>query len=520
MPLVSFNGPSCKGLIEFLKGIKEMPSEYKATFDSISKTTIETICDPEALHIWESSSDLDGLLQLTQVIIKLRNASASVPHSGQPAKDAAIIIAEEKKGQDSYRRIIDLVRHLTGSGGKEHLNGTVCAFDAIVVVRGPDAFATDDQSAAVKRINTAIERVTKKSSSRMRKLIWHHGPIVVPLLTWINTTKPELRNSLAAITITGTLDLMNGIKPSPLGRPNKIEDMQRLEEYGKELNIAVVFLDPNSQLIFSEYLPTYMYFWAYYVNTFLPSSISRPHLHKALDELITFSFRLRGASEGTYGSSVVRMVQARLDPSKAKAWARTSINSASYTKELCRDAAKDQNIHHAVQLADSPFALLSASPGYPLPAFARLAVCPAAPSSSTNISMSTAKFYIAAPVAIAFSAGLFRAASPSPFRILLPREGQDIKMVTERIQGWMMGVTERVRQERGNPRFSSEEREVWHEVVEACCWALDGCKGKCPEGVEEKLAFVRERLEGGIWARSVGQARGGAQKARGGGWGA
>lgn len=532
----SFSGPSCKDLVEFMKSVKSMPSKYKSAFDSISEQTIDTICDPDALHIWESDSDLDNLLQLTQVIVKLRSLASSTTQNGKKSKGAAmVIIAEEKKERDNYDRITQLIRYLTGLDGKKHLNSTVTAFDAIVVVRGidpsSDQSTPNDGSAAVKRINIAIERVLAMShSSSSRKLIWHHGPILSLLLTWINTTTPTLRTALAGITITAALDFTSGgVQPSPLGRANKLPDLQRLQEYATKLDIPVLFLDPGAQLVVYEYLSTYMYFWAYYIGTFLPLELSRMHLYKALDELVTFAFRLRGASEGTYGADVVRMVQKHLDAGTAKRWARHCIDANSYSKARCRDAAKDAAIHHAVQLADSPFALFNHIPGYGVPAFSRLAICPTTPSSSSSSSLpngaestSISESYIAAPLSLNPKSSTFALTSNTPLRILLPRPGQTLDKVTARIQGTMMGVLERLRQEKGvPPRPRDADREVWREVGKACKWAIEGCEGRLPEGVGEKVKFVGEKVEGGTYGYAVGLAgvKKGTIGARGGGGG-
>lgn len=390
------------------------------------------------------------------------------------------------------------------SDGKKHINNTVCAFDAIVVVRGIDYTSSSDNKVAVKRINTAIERVFKMQRPSVKQLVWHHGPILSLLLAWIDNTTSDLRSVLTAISITAALDLTDGVKPSPLGKANKQADLQTLEDYAKRLDIPVVFVDPASQLITYEYLATYMYYWAYYIHVFLPSSALRPHLYAALDALVTFCFRLRGASDTTYGASAVRMVQEHLSASTARHWASTCIEPSSYTKDHCRATATDAQIHHAVQLADSPFALLSPTPGYPLPAFSRLPLCPSDKPAET-----TGEFYIAAPVSFTLTKCTFRASSASPFHILLPREGRDVDKVTAWIQGSMMGVLERLRQNKNEDpvRINKQETELYGEVAKACVWALDGCRGKMPEGVEEKVKYVREKLRRGTFCYVSGMVK-------------
>ena len=500
-----FNGPVCKDLLEFMKNVQDIPSQHKTAFEAISKHTIEMMCDVDALHVWESDSDMDNLLQLTQVIVKLRNISSATTQDGKKGRDPAmVIVAEEKKERDNYGRIVELVKHLTEADGRKHLNGTVTAFNAIVVVRGVDT----NEAAAVKRINIAIERVFKMIRPS-KKLVWHHGPIISLLLAWINTTTPDLRSRLIGITITAALDLFNGVKPSPLGKRNNLADLQRLEDYAKKLGISVLFLDPGCGLIAWDNLARYMYYWVYYVNTFFPCSLSQLHYHKALDDLVTFSFRVRGVSEGKYGDDVVRMVQAHLDASTARRWARQSVSASSYTKDLCRNAGTDVQLHHAFQLADCPFALFTQIPGYNLPAFSRIPICP-----STATANPAHQYYIAAPTSFSFSTSSFRPSTHSPFRILLTKSGQTADLVTERIQGIMMAVLTSVMKDRSPPRFGDTERVRWKAVGKACCWALEGCEGKCPKGVDGKIKYVVEQLKGGSYKRVVDGQRGGQRSAR------
>jgi len=497
MPSEHFLGPPCKDLVEFVKSLKEIPPQYKGNFNDISTKTIEAGCDSGALHVWESGDDLDAMLQLTQVIVKLKVLVAEAPQGKRKAREGAVIISQEKESRDAFKRLCELIGHLTGSKGKKHLNGMICAYDAVVVVKGVDYKSSDDASASVKRINTAIERVLDIMRPSTKRIVWHHGPILSFLLTWINTTTNELRSCLTAISITAALDLVSGVKPSPLGKSNKVRDLERLGQYAKKLDIPVIFLDPCSQLITYAYLGTYMYYWAYYANAILPSSVLHCHFHQAYDELVNFCFRLRGASTDTYGQDTIGMVQEHLHRSKAGRWARSCINPAKYTKELCQAAGSESAIHHAVQLADGPLALLDQIPNYPLPAFSRFALSPSkVPPSSDE--------YVAAPVAFNTSTFAFRAASSSPLRILLPATTQNTDIVTNRIRGVMMGVLSRVVQDKGMPQVGAAEKEMWEEVGNACCWAIDGCKGKMPKGVVDKVDFVSKKIKEGTWASSLG----------------
>ncbi|KAJ4369792.1 hypothetical protein N0V83_005556 [Neocucurbitaria cava] len=519
--MTSFNGPSAKDLDSLKKTVQSIPEKYKSSYSSASKATINRICDPGVLHLWESDSDIDNLLQLTSVITKLCNLGVrkSKDVKTKPEEVSMLVLAEERGGRDNYKRICELVAYLTEREGKKHLEGTVCSFGKIVVVRGwnnsVDPTGTGNKEAAEKvnkRINVAIERVFKMGGfeGNKMKIVWHHGPVIHFMLHWINATTNTLRSALSAITITGSLDLTSGVAPSPAGRANKLPDLERLETYAKKLDIPVVFLDSPSQLITSEYLGLYMCYYAYYINTFLPPSLARPHLGKAQDELVTFAFQLRGANENKYGSDVVRMVQKHLDAGKAKHWARMCVDKASYEKSKCRAAGKDAAIHHAVQLADSPFALLNHYPSGGIPAFARLFVGPAASSPST------AEHYVAAPLQINFKAGQLRPCNPATFHLLLPSPSptstQDsaVDKVSSRIQGLMMAVLDCVLKEKGNPKLGDTERGVWKGVVKAVEWAVDGCEaGKMPKGVSEKVKFVKGKLREGTWGYALGVAKGG-----------
>jgi hypothetical protein len=499
--MTSFKGPWSHNLDTFKKSVQSMPDQHKSSFNSASKDTLERLCDPDVLHIWETDSDIDNLLQLTSIIAKLCNLGTRKERVANVNDGSMVIIAEEKAGHNNFPRICQLVEYLTGANGKRHLEGTVAAFGSIVVVRGWDNAVRSNGTGRnaekmVKRINISIERTFKmgKFASGKEKIVWHHGPVLHFLLYWINNTSSTLRSALCALTVNDSLELVDNVRPSTLGRTNIISDLSCLEVYAKKLGIPVIFLDSSSQLITFQYPATYMYYYAYYINTFLPSSLSRPHLHRAQDELVTFAFQLLGASKGKYGENVVKMVKDRLDPGRAKKWATSCIDTKSYEKSKCRAAGKENKIHWAVQMADSPFALFNQGNG--LPAFARLAVGPAASGSM--------EYHTAAPAQIDFKASRFRLSSPATFHILIPAKGQDLEKVTNRIQGLMMAVLERVRQEKGNPVLGDEDKAMWNAVVKACSWAMQESKGKMPKSVEEKVKYVKEKLVKGTWGFAMG----------------
>ncbi|KAH4178171.1 hypothetical protein HBH43_041360 [Parastagonospora nodorum] len=505
LKMTSFTGPWTDDVDALKKAVQSMPDQYKSSFSSASNEVLEKVCDPEVLHVWETDSDIDNMLQLTSVIAKLCNLGTRKEKGANASDGAMVIIAEEKSGRNNFARICQLVEHLTCANGKKHLDGTVAAFGTIVVVIGWNNSIRSDNTgkevdSTVKRINIAIERVFKMSSTK-KELIWHHGPVVHFLLTWINKTSSTLRSALSAISITGSLNLTDSVKPSPAGRANTLPDLTCLETYARKLDIPILFLDPASQLLNFPHLASYMYYFAYYINTFLPSSLSRPHLHKAQDSLVTFAFQILGASKAKYGETVVKAVKAHLDPGAAKKWARQCVDARNYEKSKCRAAGAEQGIHRAVQIADSPFSLFFSSSCPSLPAFSRLAVGPAA--------LGSIEFHTAAPVNIDFSQSRMRPANPATCYILLPAHAQDKDKVTHRTQGLMMAVLERVRQEKGNPDLASGEAEMWAAVRKACEWAFNEAKSGMPKGVGEKVKFVREKLGKGTWGCVMNGSQGG-----------
>ncbi|KAI8943567.1 hypothetical protein NX059_001564 [Plenodomus lindquistii] len=521
--MTSFDGPWSKDLESFKKSVDSTPDQYKSSISSASKATLKKVCDPDVLHVWETDSDLDNLLQLTSVIAKLCDLGMRKEKGAQAQDGSMLILVEEKHSRNNFSRICQLVEYLTGADGKKHLEGTVVAFGKIVVVRGWDnSILSGQQEAmekAIKRVNTALERVFKLGNfvGDKKRIIWHHGPVVHFLLSWINGTSSTLRSCLAGITITGAFDFTTSIAPSLAGRANTLPALERLESYAKKLSIPVVLLDASSQSIVGDYLATYLYYHAYYIHTFLPTSLSRSHLYKAQDEIVTFAFRLRAASEHRYGSSVVRQVQTHLDASTARQWAKTCINKTSYTKEKCRAAGREAEIHHAVNLADNPFARFNFPPssssrlehGKGIPAFARLPIGPA--------SLQPQDHTLAVPITLSLRTRQIRPSSPSQFYIMIPAPDQDADKVCARLQGLMMAVLERVRQEHGNPVLGDKEKSMWKGVVKACGWALEGCGDKCPSGVEEKMGFVKDKLGEGTWGSALfAEGKEGAKTGQGG----
>ncbi|KAF2121264.1 hypothetical protein BDV96DRAFT_483686 [Lophiotrema nucula] len=520
-----FNGPVCRDLDAFKKSMASIPTEHKGAFDGATKESAQAVCDPAALHVWETDSDLDNLLQLTQVIIKVKSTTTDVAQQAGAAKKmpmGMVIVTEVSPGRDNFTRICDLVEHLTKGDGKGHLGGKVMAFGPICVVKSVNNSLAPDVSgkytggaqleaeAAVKRISVTIERAFKMSSAgspsngASRKLVWHHGPVIHFLLHFISNTSTALRNSLTAVTIHSAIAFNSGIKPTTYGRQNKPQDMDRLEKYMKRLDIFAVFLDCGSQLISYDNPAVYVYYFAWYAHLLLPASVLRAHLHLGQDQLTTFAFQLRCACDKRYGASAVKLVREKLNGKTARKWANRCINADTFTKEKCRAAANDYEIHNAVKVADAPFALFRKS--LPLdseegsfPAFSQLFIGPAAGALATEN-------YVCAPVSMNLRAGQFKASSSSPFRLYIPKEGEDTSKVTARIQGTFMAVIECLRKATGgDPALGEEEQKMWSDVKKAAVWALDGCGLRLPKGVSEKVRHVEDRLGSGMWTWLLGQ---------------
>jgi hypothetical protein len=497
--MTTFSGPWSQDLEALKKAVQSMPDKYKPAFSGASKDTLEKVCDPDVLHIWETDSDIDNLLQLISVIAKSCNLGTRKDRGANASDGSMVIVAEESLGRNNFVRICQLVDYLTCANGKKHLEGTIVAFGTIVVVKGWNNSTRSNNAgkamdSTVKRINVAIERVLKMGNLFSEKIVWHHGPVVNSLLYWINNTSSTLRSHLTAITITGSIDLSESLKPSKPGRLNTLPDVTNLETYARRLDIPVLFLDSASQLITSPHFPTYMYYYGYYINTFLPPSLSHQHFHKAHDDLVAFAFQIYGASHSQYGASTVKQVKEHLDPRHARSWAKKCIDARAYEKATCRGAACEDDIYRIAQLADGPFAPFHFH-NTGIPAFARLAVGPAARGSQ--------EYYTASPVTIDFKGSRLRPCLPATFHLLVPTPTQDVDKITNRIQGLMMAVLECVRQEKGNPVLTSEQANMWRAIKQSWTWALQASKGKMPKDVDQHVKFAREKLSNGTWGVAV-----------------
>ncbi|KAH7115015.1 hypothetical protein B0J11DRAFT_495788 [Dendryphion nanum] len=494
----SFNGPWASSLPTFARTISEMPDIYRTSFDTISTSSAAVITNKAYLHVWESDSDIDALLHLTQVVVKIRSLTNYIPSPtgiGQLAPAGMLIIAQASESIDHYSRICALVAHHTGSVGKSHLKGAAMAFGTIAVVKGVDNSHKPTQDVldrAVERVNKAINRVFDKCSYNEKKIVWHNGPIVLFVAHWISKTTSTLRSSLAALTIHSVFQINSkSIIPTSQGLKNRIEDLERIETFCNRLGIFAVFLDTSSQLIEKDYLSGYMYYYAFYIHLYLTPSLIRPHFFLANDQLITFAFRVYAACNKNY-TEAVTTVKSQLPSDKAKTWARKCIDPSSYPKKDCRKAIEDDNLCAVVHLADTP--LRPFTPGLPR-AFSRLTVGPTAPL--------LAEHYVCAPISLSLNTNpiQIRASAPSGFRLWIPKPDQDQDKITQRIQGIMLGVLEIILREKGMPKIDdkSEEAEMWKAVVKAVAWALKGCKDKLPHGVEDKLECVKKAL-GGSWS--------------------
>jgi hypothetical protein len=508
----SFNGPWATNLTSLTASLTKIPPQYKPAFNAYSDTALKAICSPSHLHIWETDSDIPSLLQLAQVIVKLKDMQIYMPSKSGLGKSvpAGMLILVEKKNsgkeaRDDFGRVCDLVKYLTGESGSAHLNGGVMSYGGIKVVKGVDNSLTPDAtgtytSAALTEVKKVVERLNKTIprilasefyTASTAKIVWHHGPVIHMLLHYITSTTSSIRGKFAAITINSAFNLSaKGMTVSAAGKLNRKAEFERLDGYCKKLDIFAVLADTGAQGIEFKHLAVYMMYHGYHINTLLPRSVTRPHLQTGIDQLVRYAFQLRGAVEKTYGVDVVKHVQKKLSFQTTKGWARECVDPASYTKEKCRAANNDDEIHEAVLLADAPYAQLTAG----IPAFSRLTFGPAASLITDH--------YLCAPIGIDLSSMRIRASAPSSFRLWVPKPDQQHD-VTSRIQGMMIGVTTMVWQNKVNTEMTVEEKEMWEEAMKAIEWALVGCKGKMPKGVEEKVEYVERNLKTGTFACAV-----------------
>ncbi|KAF2471245.1 uncharacterized protein BDR25DRAFT_172129, partial [Lindgomyces ingoldianus] len=513
-----FNSPWSKTLEGLRKTAQGVPGQHKSEFDKLSTKTLEVINNTNYLHVWETDSDADNLLQLATVIVKIRSITTYVPHKTGPANyvpAGMVVLTEESTGdRDNFIRVCDMVKHIMRDPGQERLNGKVKVFSNIAVVRGVNNAKTPDNDGkyddkatakvaqeAVNRINVVIDRILKLGvyEGHRKKIVWHNGPVLHFLLYFINFTTAELRNALAGITVHSVFTFFKlkqdpsvaatgALQTTALGRKNSLQVLSRFTTYLTKLKITATFTDTESQLL-NYNLNTYVSYWGYNGILFAPSRVWTPHLHATMDALVTFCFRLRGACDKKSGQEVVEMVYAHLTPKHAKPYAKTCINASSYTTQLCRSAGADMSIHDAVSQADAPIQPLSNR----IPALSRLAIGPASNSCGSHL---------AAPIEFEFNRMEMRISSSSPFRFLLPLASDDVEKARARTVASLNVVTNCISDGHGTlkqVKVEKEVKEAWVEMKTACLWALDGCKGRLPKGMEEKVRYVGEKLRGGQW---------------------
>ncbi|PVI03892.1 hypothetical protein DM02DRAFT_695002, partial [Periconia macrospinosa] len=388
--MTGFTSPDCKNMIDFQKAMASMPSSFKQQFDAISQETLDRVTDASegVVTVWEVNDDLDGLFQIMEVLKKKKNKTKKSKRKGP----GMVIISREVTGRDAYSRIVESMKYWMNEQGDAHIDGAATAFGSIVVVRGVNYHSsTPVDSATLKQATTRIDIVLGKvlkmtakshhsssSSSSRPKLTWHHGPILSLLLHWINHTSSTHRAALTAITLAAPLTFTSGAKPSPNALANSPQDFSLLAKYASKLSIPVLFLDPTTELVHYPFPSTYMYYLGFYITLFLPREVTTPHYYKALDKLVTFAFKLRAGCDGEHGNAVVKKVKAHLDGTRAKRWAKTCIDPASYNVAASASAAiAEREVFGACTLADCPWDLLSEySDASPLQYFTRLPISP------------------------------------------------------------------------------------------------------------------------------------------------
>ncbi|KAF2734874.1 hypothetical protein EJ04DRAFT_601998 [Polyplosphaeria fusca] len=523
------SGPWCKDFESLKKSIVTMPEKYKDTFDYASGLSLAAVCEPSALHIYEMDSDLDSLLLLTQVVLRVRASNTYVPQvnkAGIVVPNGMIVLVEKKAGTDDFARIYQQMEYLTQEQGHLHLSDTYCSFGAIAIVKGIDntkapnkdgkypAAAADEVDSAVQRLKIAITRTIEKSTAgleRIKNIIWHHGPVIHFLNHFIAHTDASIRNRFKAITIHNCLDFTKGILPSTLSNKlNKIQDFNRLESYLKRLSITATFLDSKTQGIHHDGLSIYIFYYAFYINTLLAPTLTHAHHLLVLDSLLLFSYRLHGAAHRLPPSTITSNLRSHL-PTHHLTWAHRSTNPSNYTKPLCQSAGTDAQIHHATALSHAPFAPLRPTLPSTFPALSRLFIGPAA-------ALVAAEYYLSIPLALDWRGMQIRVDSRSVWRLHVPHPAFAVASaahpdapnsegnITERVRGTFGGVIEALRGQRGEPGVPGSWKGVWEDVRAACGWALEGCEGRLPKGMGEKVRFVGEGLRRGVWVAVLERA--------------
>ncbi|KAF2203688.1 hypothetical protein GQ43DRAFT_498375 [Delitschia confertaspora ATCC 74209] len=498
-----FKGPWIKSLDAFVDSIRKIPLKFKASLEEILDESSKIICDRNYIHLWETDADLDSLLHIAYLIDQTQTTSRYIPQigaNGKSVSDCNILIAQEETGRDNFKRICELVEHITQKSGNPHSDGHVMAYEPIVVVRGFNytnkcpidgtyiGSTLKDAEAVVTRINSAL--LILGSMLQKDKIVWHHGPVVKFLNFYLKHTAPQFRNAFVAVTITSLMEFgLKSISISEKGKKNRSCDLEQLSETLNTLKIFAVFIDTSSQLLNNQYLNSYVYWWGYYHQALLPSTIYLNHIASGMDHIVMHCFRLLGAAEKKSASAILEALKKHIPYRTARSFVKECIKPENYTRDLCLSAGSASALDTAFYLADAPLLPLH-GPG--IQSFARLTVGTGAGKE---------QHYIPTPAEIDFTTLKLRAASPSPFRVWVPKQGETDKKALARTQDLFTKVIGHllykhvVKEMEVHPRV----KDAWEAVRGACLWALDRCMGKMPGEVEVKVKEMRGKLEGGVW---------------------
>jgi hypothetical protein len=491
--------------------VKTTPPAYKPTLAKLADESAKVICNHRYLHVWEVGSDLDDLLHLTYLMTKVQTRSAYIPRQnakGKSIPDCTVLVVQDDPGRNNFKRVCELMAYLTRERGEPHCDGKVLVYSSVGVVKGVDPFrgtlsdgtyvadALKDAQAAVSRISQTIENVGV--AGRKSQIVWHHGPVLHFFNFFISTTNQRIRDSFMAITINSTLHLgTKGLYPSENGRKNKLTDFQRLTHIIEKLDIHCTFLDPASQLLEVPFPNAYIYWWGYYYQIFLPSSLYLPHIALALDFLVMNCFRLFGASEKLSETEIVNVVKEHLDYDIAKPFAKDCVNFANYTMSLCKTAGSMANLDAMYCLTDAPFLPFS---GGSVHAFSRLSIGPCAEANQP---------YLAVPIEIDFRTLKVRISSTSPYRLWVPTEGESAATIATRTRDNFMPVIEFIMQKNAGKstvvrkNVANAVRAAWEEVRAACVWALDRCKNDIPWMMRARAMQTIDLFEKGVFNTQI-----------------
>ncbi|OCL11318.1 hypothetical protein AOQ84DRAFT_437783 [Glonium stellatum] len=346
--VTSYESPWAESITELQSFIDKMPESINHVFQSHSKQATEAITSNDHLHVYQTYSDIDYLLQTAILIYQLHSLYTYVPQKnslGRKVPAGAVIIADDF--ERCFEKVILLMKHITGEDGEAHCKGNILVFDTIAIVRGtdptmlpgPDGMYSQEEThenamAAMHRVVTSIENVSKITGKKY--IVWHHGPYIHFLNFFFKTVRPAMRQRFVAITVMAAVKSNDeGVSHRISQSINTTDCWERLYRYGTAMRIPVVLLDNSAQMIEAPHLTrTFPRFGDAFIMLF-PYDIWYPHVASQMDVICMYMFRLAAAIAGKSGVDCVERIKSSLNQGLAKQWARGSINPIYFSPEAC-----------------------------------------------------------------------------------------------------------------------------------------------------------------------------------------